>query len=269
MFVGDERAYVRQHIMKKFVLFIFSISVIFITSCHNDKTSLANDAKDTIVIHDTMMLNGVFTYDLPCKIEYIHPEQKGKAVMVFWLHGGVMDRTGHSLLNEWNNHIDKWRNTAYNNISAYLNTKGLKAIYIAPICHKAVNPNCVRWIDCAGEIKHIIDDYVNKGFVDPNRIYVAGTSDGGVGAWDMVEKHGDWFAAAIAMSCGRPRKTRVPVLFSSTSTEGDISSDVNSLVSQGCNIKYEYYPMEKHGGDEKLTCDFDHLEKLFSHVRKR
>lgn len=247
--------------------FRFIVVITFFVSCSGSQGPANTKDGDTIVVHDTIMQEGIFTYDLPCKIEYIHPELKGKAMLIFWLHGGVMDRGAHSLLNESNNHIDQFRNTGYNAISTHLHLNGYKAIYIAPICHKATNPDCVRWIDCAGEIKHIIDDYVNKSLVDSNRIFIAGSSDGGTGTWDMIEQHGDWFAAAIPMSCGRPRMTSVPVYFSSTSKEGNQQAFVDALNAKGCNIQYSYYPQENHGGDEKFSCDSEHLTKVFKHIK--
>lgn len=247
-------------------LFLF-IAILSFCACNGNHESTPRMEADKIVVYDTIMPEGIFTYDLPCKIEYINSELKGKAILVFWLHGGVMDRGAHSLLNKGNNHIDERRNTGYNAISTHLRLNSIKAVYIAPICHKAANPNCVRWIDCAGEIKHIIDDYVSKGFVDPDRIFIAGSSDGGTGTWDIVEKYGDWFAAAIPMSCGRPRRTSTIVYFSSTSREGNLQGAVDILNAQGCNIKYQYYPNEKHGGDEKFSCDNDHLTKVFKHKK--
>lgn len=59
----------------------------------------------------------------------------------------------------------------------------------------------------------MIDDLVDKGLVDPTRIYVAGSSDGGTGTWDYAESYSDVFAAAMPMSCSNPRYTTIPIFF--------------------------------------------------------
>lgn len=248
------------------------ISVLHLMSCGQGNTEVSSSSNDTIVVHDTVIIHeqqcpdGIFTYNLPCKIDYINQDQPGKAILVFWLHGGVHDQTSHDLLSDYN-HIDQYRNVGYNGTRDYLHNSKTKAIYIAPICHKAISKNCVRWIDCEKEIKHIIDDYSTKGIIDEKRVYLLGSSDGGSGTWDFVEKHPDWFAAAMPMSCFSARKTSVPVYFHSTKKEGDASTIVNSLNAQGCNIHYQYHGDVGHGGDEK-SCNEENLKMLFSHVRQ-
>lgn len=248
------------------------LSLLHLMSCEQRGSKHLFANHDTIVVHDTLIVReqqfpeGGFTYNLPCKIEYINQNQPGKAILVFWLHGGVRDQASHDLLSDYN-HIDKFRNVGYNGTRDYLRKSKTKAVYIAPICHKAVSKNCVRWIDCEKEIKHIIDDYATKGIIDDRKVYLLGASDGGAGTWDFVAKHPDWFAAAMPMSCSSARKTTVPVYFHSTKREGDVSAIVNSLNAQGCNIHYQYHGDVGHGGDEK-SCNEENLKRLFSHVRR-
>lgn len=244
--------------------------LLYTISCTNNSNIRESGSRDTIFVHDTILNNDIphcVTYNLPCKIENININNKGKAILVFWLHGGVRDQKAHSLLNASNNHIDQWRNKAYNAILAYLHNSDTKAIYVAPICHKAEIPNCVSWIDCANDIKQIIDDYVNAGIVDPDRVYLAGCSDGGAGAWDFAVLHQDWFAAAMPFSCSNPRMTSIPIYYSSTKAEGDKSYIVNELNSKGANIKYKFHPDENHGGDEKMAQDTLYLKSFFSNSK--
>ena len=254
---------------------IFPALLLFSCGGRGENPTQGNDTivvRDTIVVHDTLAvhnkqcLDGEFIYNLPCKIDYINQDQPGKSILVFWLHGGVKDQGSHDLLSNYN-HIDKARDLGYNGIRDYLRNSKTKAIYIAPICHKAVRKDCVRWIECDKEIKRIIDDYTTKGIIDDNRVYVLGASDGGVGTWDLIEKHPEWFAAAMPMSCSSPRKTSVPVYFHSTRAEGDAAAKVNSLNAQGCNIQYQYHGDVQHGGDQ-IACNEENLKKLFSHVRE-
>lgn len=252
------------------ILYGYSLVVLllchFFTSCTSNNSSAEKVPNDTIYVHDTVSIGGSFIYNLPCKVEYIHPEKSGKAILLFWLHGGVHDQPAHNLLNAANNHIDQWRNTAHNAFSEYLKSNDIKAVYVTPICHKAEVNHCVRWIDCWNDIEKIMDDYVDCGIVDESRIYIAGCSDGGAGVWDFIEYHGNRLAAAMSFSCGSPRMTTVPVYYSSTSAEGDKTSIVNDMKAKGANIQYTFVP-GKHGEDEKLTLFGSYLKAFFDNVK--
>ena len=207
------------------------------------------------------MPEGEFTYDLPCRVVNIHTEKPGKAVLFLWLHGGVHDRSKHDLLTK--NHLDLC--AADDSIVNYLNRHDIKAIALFPICHKAWMSECVVWKDCEKEVRHIIDDYVNKGLVDPERIYLAGSSDGGVGAWDYAAEMNDVFAAAISMSCDEPRMSSMPVYFFGTKSENDCTAQVDSLKQLGCNVYYKYCPQYRHGGDA-AECTEALLKHFFSNT---
>jgi dienelactone hydrolase len=147
-----------------------------------------------------------------------------------------------------------------------LKESGTKAVALFPVCYKANLTETIRWTDCYNDVKHIIDDYANKGLIDTTRIYVTGSSDGGRGAWDYAEMHPDVFAAAISMSCSSPRPVSIPVYFFSTASEGDCTARVDELVEQGINIKYKYCPDQKHGGDA-IECTPELLKEFFSHTK--
>lgn len=262
--------------MKYFVSII--LSVLLTTSCNQSLSILPRSVvvRDTVTIRDTIIVrdtiahqNGLYIFNLPCKLEYINFENPDKAILVFWFHGGVRDLKAHNLLNPNNNHIDKYRNHAYNAISAYLHKKGKKAVYIAPLCHKAEMTRCVSWIECEAEIRRIIDDYVKKDIVDSKRIYVAGCSDGGVGVWDYVSKHEDWFAAGMSFSSNAIKMTKIPMYCSSTSSNswGDLSSQINQLNRNGANIRYVFCPNTPHGWDEDKVVNEEYLDSFFSHIR--
>jgi poly(3-hydroxybutyrate) depolymerase len=207
------------------------------------------------------MPEGEFTYNLPCRVMNIHPEQPGKAVLFLWLHGGVHDRSKHNLMDK--NHLDLC--AADDSIVNYLQRHRMKAIALFPICHKAWLPDCVTWKDCATEVRKMIDDYVSKGLVDPERIYVAGSSDGGTGAWDYATDMSDVFAAAISMSCEEPRVSSMPVYFFSTASEGDCTALVETVKQQGSNVYYKYCPQYRHGGDA-AECTDALLKHYFSNT---
>lgn len=205
---------------------------------------------------------GTFTYNLPCQVTYIHPERSGKALLFLWLHGGVRDQKIHSFFIH-PNHYDNC--AADDSIINYLDRHGMKAIALLPMCHQAHLDHCVKWSDCYSDVRHIIDDYLEKGLVDASRIYVAGSSDGGRGTWDYVAEHPEVFAAAISMSCSEPRFTTVPTYFFNTGDEDDCTERVEELRQQGANIlEYVYCPQFRHGGDAAL-CNDTLLQEFFSH----
>lgn len=207
--------------------------------------------------------NGEYIYNLPCKVVNIHQEKEGKSILFIWLHGGVHDVSKHSLLDF--NHLDCC--AADDSILNYLEKEGIKAIALLPVCHKSDVDKPVSWMDCFTDVKRMIDDYASKDLIDTNRIYLAGSSDGGVGTWDYVESHGKMFAAAIAMSCGRPRQTPIPVYFFNTSSERDCTEQVKALTDQGYEIRYRHCSEYRHGGDA-AECTKEFLDRYFSHRRK-
>jgi predicted peptidase len=66
-----------------------------------------------------------------------------------------------------------------------------------------------RWADVGHEkldsplllVVGILDSLKSQFSIDPQRIYVAGQSDGGYGVWDLITKRPELFAAAIPV-CG-------------------------------------------------------------------
>ena len=51
-----------------------------------------------------------------------------------------------------------------------------------------------------GSVKCLLDGVVNKYNGDPDRIYVIGASLGADGVWRLLERYGDYFAAAVPIS---------------------------------------------------------------------
>lgn len=234
------------------------ISTLMLAACGNCNKGTCEDEKSEIILPE-----GEFTYNLPCKVININPEKSGKAILLLWLHGGVHDRPKHDMFYH-PNHFDCCDADEY--IVQYLKDSGTKAIALFPVCYKADNPNTIKWKDCYDDVKHIIDDYANKGLIDTKRIYVTGSSDGGRGAWDYAELHPETFAAAIAMSCAQSREVKIPMYFFSTADEGDCTEDVAMLIEQGVNIKYKYCPEQKHGGDA-IECTPELLKEFFAHTK--
>lgn len=229
---------------------------IVLCSCAQRGTCGAGDSVPSIP-------EGEFTYNMPCKVVGIHQEKKGKSIMFLWLHGGVHDTSKHDFYGY--NHLDCC--DADDSVLCYLNDKGIKAIALFPLCHLAEVGHPVDWADCYEDVRRIMDDYISKGMIDTDRIYLAGSSDGGCGTWDFVEEHEDIFAAAMPMSCERPRKCTIPVYFFNTSDEEDCTAAVDSLRAEGyTNISYKRCYDQPHGGDA-TECTVELLDRYFSHTR--
>ncbi|MBQ0124075.1 MAG: prolyl oligopeptidase family serine peptidase [Bacteroidales bacterium] len=238
--------------MKLNLLAVATASMVLaalLVSCKNSETA-----------PETAMPNGEFIYNVPCKVVNIHQELDGQSILFLWLHGGVHDVAKHDLFEF--NHLDCC--AADDSVLNYLQKKNIKAIALFPVCHRAGVDHPVHWRDCWGDVKRIIDDYVDKGLVDTNRIYLAGSSDGGVGTWDYAQMHPELFAVAMPMSCSVPHKVTIPVYFFNTSDEDDTTADVEELKAQGCDITFKHCPQYKHGGDA-AECTEEFLDKFFSY----
>ncbi len=204
---------------------------------------------------------GEFTYNLPCKVVGINQDKSGKSIMFLWLHGGVHDTSKHDFYGF--NHLDCC--AADDSVLCYLKNKGIKAIALFPLCHRAGVGHVVDWSDCFEDVRRIMDDYISKDMIDTNRIYLAGSSDGGRGTWDYVESHEEIFAAAMPMSCERPRPCSIPVYFYNTSDEDDCTALMDSLRAAGyTNISYKRCWDQPHGGDA-AECTVEMLDKFFGH----
>lgn len=259
--------------MRYITVAVTTLFAVIYVGCNEKKGQHAESVapvSDTVFIHDTIkaMPEGEFVYNIPCKVMNIHQEKEGKSLLFIWLHGGVKDRERHDLLdvtpNDCPTHLDCC--TADDSIVNYLQQENMKAIALFPVCHKVESTKCVAWKECYGDVMRMIGDLVDKDIVNPKRIYLAGSSDGGKGTWDYLQMSEQIFAAAMPMSCANPRKTRVPVYFFNTQAEPDCTPQVNALNQQGCHIEYKHFPTRVHGRDDmEVTHAF--LDKFFSNIR--
>lgn len=233
------------------------LTAVLLASCCGQQRQQASEALS--------IANGEFISNLPGKVVGIHQELPGKSILFLWLHGGVYDIAKHDIYCS-KNHWDCC--DADDSVLCYLQKKNIKAIALFPVCYKANLDHPIHWRDCFDDVKKMMDCYIDKGMIDTDRMYIAGSSDGGTGTWDYVESHPDLFAAAIAQSCGRPRKCSIPVYFFNTRSEHDCTAEVDSLVNLGfTNIQYKYCGEVDHGGDA-AECTEAFLDEYFSHIRK-
>lgn len=112
--------------MKK-IIPIFILFAVLQISCIGNVPNGKIIHRDTIVIHDTVLVEGTFTYNIPCRVMNIHPELPGKAMLVIWLHGGVFDQKRHNFFA--NEHHMTWVK-ADDSIVEYLQQNTKKAIFL-------------------------------------------------------------------------------------------------------------------------------------------
>ncbi len=92
----------------------------------------------------------------------------------------------------------------------------MDAVVIAPQC-----PDGMQWVDTPwangnyslAEVEEsdvmqktvrLVEYYSRLRYVDENRVYVVGVSMGAFGAWDMLARHTDMFAAGVSVCGGGP-----------------------------------------------------------------
>ena len=65
--------------------------------------------------------------------------------------------------------------------------------------------------------------------VDSSRIYLTGLSMGGFGSWDLVARHGDWFAAVVPI-CGGGDVANAPAIVATGTPIWNVHGDADGVV---------------------------------------
>lgn len=105
-------------------------------------------------------------------------------------------------------------------------------------------------------VNGMIDELCAKYHIDTDRLYISGQSMGGYGAWDMIMRYPDKFAAAV-INCGAadPSKAElikdmpIMVLHGSADPTVPVSGSrdmVNALKSLGSDVMYYEYENNDH-----------------------
>jgi len=168
---------------------------------------------------------------------------------------------------------------------SYMREKGADGYFIAAQC-----PNGQQWVDTPwSNLAHrmnerpsesmsllleLVDKMRRDPAVDCSRVYVTGLSMGGYGTWDAIQRHPDWFAAALPCCGGGDtslawkirdvpiwtfhglRDRAVPV-----SRSRDM---VAALWAVGGNVRYREYPNLSHGCWDQTYSDDEVMKWLFA-----
>ena len=113
--------------------------------------------------------------------------------------------------------------------------------------------------------------------IDPNRVYLIGYSSGAIGAWDMLSRRPDLFAAGVPL-CGRGdptkavRMARVPIWTFHGSADAAISVNctramVRALRAAGGHPRYTEYPGAGHDAGWRALQEPSLLPWIFAQRR--
>ena len=171
----------------------------------------------------------------------------------------------------------------------YMRAKGIEGYFIAGQC-----PGGKQWVDTPwGLLAHrmperpskpmalmieLVEKTMNELPVDRDRVLVTGISMGGYGTWDIVQRHPDWFAAAMPC-CGGGDATlawkirEVPIWTFHGDRDTVVpfkrSRDmVSALWAVDGKIRYREYPGVGHGCWGPTYADWDNVLSWFFAQRR-
>ncbi len=166
-------------------------------------------------------------------------------------------------------------------------------IIVAPQC-----PNGSQWVDTSWSVKpdpsykldevsqsqymtavvELIGDLQSKYNLNSSRMYLTGLSMGGFGAWDLLMRYPDLFAAAIPLGgAGDPAKADVikntPVWTFHQLHDPTVASDgtvamVKALVEAGAEVKFTPYFDGVHNAWAKGYAEPELLQWLYNHTKE-
>ena len=171
----------------------------------------------------------------------------------------------------------------------YMREKGIEGYFIAGQC-----PDGRQWVDTPWSLMahrmpakpseslalmiELIEKTMKELPVDRNQVLVTGISMGGYGTWDIVQRHPDWFAAAMPC-CGGGDVTLawkirgVPIWAFHGDQDWVVpfkrSRDmVAALWAVDGNVRYREYPGVGHGCWGPTYADWDNVLSWFFAQRK-
>ncbi len=131
-----------------------------------------------------------------------------KVPLVLFLHGAG---------ERGNDNVSQLKNAIKEVVKPGSKSLFMDSVVLAPQC-----PSSSQWVDTPWEngnyeskkvqessvmksVVSLVEKYRDYEYVDANRVYVVGLSMGGFGAWDIIARHKDIFAAAVPICGGGPK----------------------------------------------------------------
>lgn len=225
---------------------LFLAAIFWVVTVNSQKTST------------TAMKLGRTEYSDSQKLDYLvslpdNYENATKVPMLLFLHGGDRSNTRH--------HPKKY--AVRNNIE-------FPFLVIAPNCKSGCSWSSINY---DGFLKELVETYK----IDSNRIYLTGYSMGGYGAWQVLENHSQWFAAAAPIAGGgNPDKICKAKDVAIRAYHGEMDEVVSSQKSRlmidalkkcGGNADLILYPKTDHGSWIKTYQDPAFYSWLLKHMK--
>lgn len=124
----------------------------------------------------------------------------------------------------------------------------------------------------------LLDQWLDKPFVDKHRLYVGGLSMGGMGTFEILRRKPDLFAAAFAICGGDNAQNakvyakKVPLWIFHGAKDNVVPSDhsiimVNAIKAAGGNPKFTLYPNDGHNSWDDAFAEPGLMGWLFSHQK--
>lgn len=187
-----------------------------------------------------------------------------KPILVIYLHGG---------LKRGSDNVRQMNEDAIYTIADYLCRNRINAFMIVPQC-----PDSLTWGVQTNEIiKNLVDEYMNKGKVDPNRIYLMGGSMGGTGVWKMASAY-PYLFAAVMPEAGNPDTVDAALLantpvYTVMGTGDNLMNiaPVTSFMERLKELNRETILDVENGWSHIKTCTESYTDKrlnwIFNHIR--
>lgn len=244
---------------------LVAVTLVLAVSCAGGERQISAERKvggDKVVfarrITEPRMWTSANGETLPYRLHVPANQQEGrKYPLVIHMHGA--GSRGADNANQMN--------AGGSDFLSWMTRHGEECVFLAPQC-----PSGKRWVDVDwGTREHrmhetptsylrmameIIADAMTRYPVDRDRVYVQGISMGGYATWELLQRHPDWFAAALPCCGGgditlamRMKDVAIWTFHGEIDQVVPVYRDrsmVEALKRVGGNVRYREYPKTTH-----------------------